>query len=180
MTPEIISFVFGAFLILIGLLGGGFEVRELKIPKVGSGIRILTIVAGFIFISLGIGVQTNSSTSDKTDPDRTLSPINFMIYDDLGEKQVSEQVSVSIDGQFVGDLTVNERDQRSRLTVTVPEEGKHSYYIESSAIFRSQGAEKEFSGVGEGMIYVKQGESFTASGNVTGDTWLVSLVEGSP
>jgi hypothetical protein len=35
MTVEIIVFIFGGLLLVIGLLGGGLEIKELKIPKVG-------------------------------------------------------------------------------------------------------------------------------------------------
>lgn len=44
MTPELLLFIFGALLILIGILGGGFDVKELKIPKVGAGVRICAIL----------------------------------------------------------------------------------------------------------------------------------------
>src|SRR5260370_14892253 len=123
MTPQIISFVFGAFLIFIGLLGGGFEVRELKIPKVGLGVRILAIVGGLFFMTLGIGIQSNGTTPEKANS----SPVNFTISDDLGEEQVSEQVTVVLDGRNVGDLTVNEQYPSSTIPLTVPQEGRYSY-----------------------------------------------------
>ena len=58
MTPEIVFFACGALLIPIGIFGSGFEVRELKIPKMGPAIRILAAVGGFSFITLGIGIQS--------------------------------------------------------------------------------------------------------------------------
>lgn len=172
MTPDIISFVFGAFLILIGLLGGGFEVRELKIPKVGSGVRILTIGAGLTFIILGIGIQPNGSPGKANS-----SPVYFTISDNLGEEQVSEQVTVVIDGRNVGDLTVNEEYPSSSITVTVPQEGRYSYTLDASAVFK--GSTREFSGVGQGTIDVKADKAFTARGCVSGSTWIATLMEGS-
>ena len=85
MTPEIISFAFGVLLILIGILGGGFEVRKLKIPKVGPGGRILAAVGGLSCITLGIGIQSRGTTPEKA----SSSPVNFTISDVLGDEQVS-------------------------------------------------------------------------------------------
>lgn len=180
MTPELLLFIFGALLILIGILGGGFDVKELKIPKVGAGVRICAILGGLFFIALGIGIQASGSTPGSSNSSGSPSPVNFMIYDDLGEGQVSEQVNVLIDGRFVGDLEVNQRNRRCRLPVFVPQEGLHSYHLESSAIFRFDGANREFTGVGQGTIDVRPGKVFSARGGVSGDTWLVSLEEGSP
>ena len=132
MTPEIVFFACGSLLILIGIFGSGFEVRELKIPKVGPGVRILAAVGGLAFITLGIGIQCRDTTPEKANS----SPVNFTISDVIGDEQVSEQITVVIDGRNVGDLTVNEQDPRSTITVTVPREGKYSYVLDASAVFK--------------------------------------------
>lgn len=54
MTTEVLAFIFGCILVLIGIIGGGFEVKELKIPKVGWPTRVIAIIGGIDFISLGI------------------------------------------------------------------------------------------------------------------------------
>lgn len=54
MTTEVLAFIFGCTLVLIGIIGGGFEVKELKIPKVGWPTRVFAIIGGIVFISLGI------------------------------------------------------------------------------------------------------------------------------
>ncbi len=55
MSINIVAFIFGCILILIGIIGGGFELKELKIPKVGSFTRVIAILGGAFFISMGIG-----------------------------------------------------------------------------------------------------------------------------
>ena len=62
MTLEILSFGLGALLLLTGLFGGGFEVRELKIPKISQSIRVVSMGLGVVFIGLAL---TNSSVLDK-------------------------------------------------------------------------------------------------------------------
>ena len=173
MTPEIVFFACGALLILIGIFGSGFEVRELKIPKMGPAIRILAAVGGFSFITLGIGIQLKGPTPEKTNS----SPVNFTISDVLDDEQVSEQMTIVIDGRNVGDLTVNEQYPRSTITVTVPQEGKYSYVLDASAVFKGDNA--ELHGVGQGTIDVKSEKAFTARCFVSGNTWIATLMEGS-
>jgi hypothetical protein len=173
MTPEIISFVFGVLLILIGILGGGFEVRKVKIAKVGPGTRLLAAVSGLSFITLGIAIQSRDTTPEKA----SSPPVNFTISDVLGDEQVSERMTVVIDGRNVGDLTVNEQYPRSTITVTVPQEGKYNYVLDTSAVFKGDNA--ELHGVGQGTIDVKPEKAFTARGCVNGNTWIATLMEGS-
>jgi len=47
-------FAFGSLLMLVAVLGGGFEVKELKVPKVGRSSRIAACACGLLFIFLGI------------------------------------------------------------------------------------------------------------------------------
>jgi hypothetical protein len=173
MTPEIISFVFGVLLILIGILGGGFEVRKVKIAKVGRGTRLLAVVSGLSFITLGIAIQSRDTTPEKA----SSPPVNFTISDVLGDEQVSERMTVVIDGRNVGDLTVNEQYPRSTITVTVPQEGKYNYVLDTSAVFKGDNA--ELHGVGQGTIDVKPEKAFTARSCVNGNTWIATLMEGS-
>jgi len=57
----------GALFIAISLLGGGIELRELKIPQVGKVSRILSCFMGFGFIGLAIYFsQTPSFPNENT------------------------------------------------------------------------------------------------------------------
>lgn len=58
MTLQTLSFIFGALLLLVGLIGGGFEVKELKLPKVGWPIRLISIMLGSFFITISLGIIT--------------------------------------------------------------------------------------------------------------------------
>jgi len=60
MTSQTMSFIFGAILVAIGILGGGFEVKELKVPHVTLGVRIIAGIAGLIFVGLGFGFWSPS------------------------------------------------------------------------------------------------------------------------
>ena len=54
MTLEVLSFILGAILLAVGVLGGGIEVKEIKIPKVTRFVRILSGCIGLVFILLGL------------------------------------------------------------------------------------------------------------------------------
>ncbi|SRR6266568_1147742 len=54
MTLQSLAFLFGALLLLVGILGGGFEVKEIKIPQVPGAGRALASILGFMFIGLAI------------------------------------------------------------------------------------------------------------------------------
>ncbi|GLH75574.1 hypothetical protein SSBR45G_04820 [Bradyrhizobium sp. SSBR45G] len=62
MTLPTMSFIFGALLLAVGILGGGFEVKEIKVSNVTSTARILAAVFGVVFIGLGF-VQPDLSKS---------------------------------------------------------------------------------------------------------------------
>jgi PAN domain-containing protein len=54
MTITTMSFVFGALLLLVGIVGGGFEIRELRMPRVPGLARLVSSVAGVIFIGFAL------------------------------------------------------------------------------------------------------------------------------
>jgi hypothetical protein len=186
MSLDTVAFVFGGLLLLVGIVGGGFEVRELKIPRVGWAPRLFATLAGLTFLYIGLSVQPTvaagrtAPASPETAHARSRSrpaPIDFTIHNQRGENQVSEQVVVLIDGRMVGNLTVNEHYSTASLTVTVPRPGRYSYTVESAAVFNVNGHQHELRGAGQGMIAVDSGKQYDLAGTLTGNTWLVSLVE---
>jgi hypothetical protein len=53
MTLQAMSFIFGAILLAVAILGGGFEIKEIKVSNVTIGVRIVAGIAGLLFIGLG-------------------------------------------------------------------------------------------------------------------------------
>jgi hypothetical protein len=180
MTIEMISFLFGCLLLLAGLLGGGFQIREISFPSIKGVPRAACIVAGVVFMGLGFGngVQTGIANPSSPISENTPSPVQFRIFDELGEGQVSEQVNVIIDDQEVGTITVSAAHPNSDLLVTVPYEGRHSYMVAANAlVLNEDGSSVNYEGVGSGFVNVTQGKQFSLQGAYSGDSWAVSLVE---
>ena len=158
---------FGGILLFVGVLGGGFELKELKVPKVGVGVRVLSTIVGLVFVCLGFSTSTQPIANDK--------PVEFTLTDQLGDGELSEQVTVLVDGKDVGNLTVNQEYPNSRLLVSVANPGQHSYTAEAAAVFNEQGTPVQYAGAGQGMINVQNGRNYSLRGSITGNTWVVSV-----
>ena len=180
MTLEIVSFILGGLLVLIGIIGGGLEVRELKIPNVKWTTRIFSIIGGLFFISLGIGIQSEVPKVVNNQTKSSTNPVSFTIYDQLGYKQISEQITVIINGKVVGTLTVNQHYPTSAITVTVPQEGQYSFTAKAKSVVNIRGKLTEVTGAGQGMINVTSGKVFSIADSVSGNTWFISLIDKSP
>jgi hypothetical protein len=175
MTAETIMLFLGGVLVLTGILGGGFEVKEIKIPRIGTGSRLLSAAAGILFLLWGAGMHPPT-------PPASEAPVTVTIRDALGDDQVSEQVRVLVNGNEMGMLTVNEHYPLSTLTVTVPKEGQYSYMLEARAVFVDEdgGGAREIVGAGQGAINIRAGKTFELSSTLTGDTWLAHVEEVRP
>ena len=53
MNVQLAAFMFGCLLLMVAIVGGGFELKELKLPKVGRASRLTACVFGMLFICLG-------------------------------------------------------------------------------------------------------------------------------
>ena len=176
MTTHVALLLFGAVLLLIAIVGGGFEIQNLKIPKVQILPRILAAIGGILFMLLGMTFRDGPDTRNGNEillslaPDvqlrRQTSPrkIQFVIFDELQAQHIaagqSEQALIRINGSSVGTLTVNEHFPSSELIVTVPNEGHHSFVIEATAVFRINNKLTEVSCYGIGTIDVEPGSRF--------------------
>ena len=138
---------------------------------------------GAFFIVLGVGLDTSPAIAPDVPASQT-SPSNisnqetvaeFFISDALGDGQISEQVSILLDGKFVGTLTVNQDFPESMIRITVPRPGTYSYTAEAVATFDVNGSYTTVNGAGQGNISVEDGEVFDLIGSISGSTWYISL-----
>ena len=60
MTLQSMSFIFGAILLAVGILGGGFEIKEIKVSNVSIGVRIVAGIVGLVFIGFGFWQQPST------------------------------------------------------------------------------------------------------------------------
>jgi hypothetical protein len=58
MSLETMSFILGGILVASALFGGGIEIKELKLPQIGTIGRIMTAIFGVGFIALAINLNS--------------------------------------------------------------------------------------------------------------------------
>jgi hypothetical protein len=183
MSVEVLAFAFGIVMLFIAIVGGGFELRELKVPKVGRIARMVSGITGVIFLLVGIGATTlaNPTPAGATPTtsvgmgQTTSTPIDFTVRDELGQDQITEQITVHIDGRMVGTLTVDAVHPDATVTVTVPKPGQYDYSLDSRSTFDLDSGPTEISGHGAGTINVREGASFSVVYDVGQDDLVLSL-----
>ena len=92
MEFETISFLAGCIFILIALLGGGLEIKELRIPKVTVGARLLFGTFGLMFIIFGVwasGVLPGFEKKPLQKP-----PEEIAVEEPSAEQKPSQEIAV--------------------------------------------------------------------------------------
>ena len=64
MTLQTMSFIFGALLLAVAILGGALEVKEIKVSNVTKSGRIFAGLVGLVFVALGFWQPFSSTISD--------------------------------------------------------------------------------------------------------------------
>jgi hypothetical protein len=75
MTLQSMSFIFGALLLAVGILGGGFEVKEIKVSNVSIGVRIVAGIVGLFFVGLGFWQQLSAAIESVPAPGGSSAPV---------------------------------------------------------------------------------------------------------
>jgi uncharacterized FlaG/YvyC family protein len=66
MELKVATFIFGSILFSIGMFGGGFQIKELSVPKVGRISRFIATLLGLFFILMGFGLEGAEAPSSPT------------------------------------------------------------------------------------------------------------------
>ncbi|KJK05766.1 hypothetical protein [Pseudomonas tussilaginis] len=139
MTLDLISFVLGAALLVIGLIGGGIQAKEITIPAIGTSIRIGASIFGISFIILGLWLGNRFEQPD-INPENTVQPstptsasekILFIARDQLGANQKKEKITLFINGAQAGEfkMTVPTPQLRPQLKFP-PRETTHMHSVD--------------------------------------------------
>jgi hypothetical protein len=73
-STQVMVFLLGAFLIVVGIVGGGFELKEIKVPSVARIPRIIAGVTGAALIAFALGLlpqHSNSPQAPRVDAPQT-------------------------------------------------------------------------------------------------------------
>lgn len=65
MSLETMSFILGGILVGAGLFGGGLEIRELRLPQIGTVPRVLCAIFGVAFVALAVFLRPASHPAEE-------------------------------------------------------------------------------------------------------------------
>lgn len=65
MSLETMSFILGGIFLGAGLFGGGLEIRELKLPQIGTGPRVFAAVLGTAFVALAVVLNPGAGAASQ-------------------------------------------------------------------------------------------------------------------
>jgi len=66
MNTQMAAFAFGCLLLLVAILGGGFELKMLKVPKVGRASRWVACLFGMFFVVIAVRPDLFASKHDES------------------------------------------------------------------------------------------------------------------
>jgi hypothetical protein len=140
-----------------------------------SIIASLISAVGLIIAAL-ISIQKPHIPDSIFSPNKPFQSVEFSIYDHLGSGQISESLTIIINGEMVGTISVDTFHPSAVIKVKVPKPGQHSYTISASTVFMdSFGNRIRLQGGGQGTVFISGGEEFSLVGTINGSQWLITL-----
>jgi hypothetical protein len=70
MSIDTIAFIIGGGLIVVGVLGGGIQIKDLTVPPVAKTVRILCCVVGVAFVCIALFIRPRPSSPEVREPNR--------------------------------------------------------------------------------------------------------------
>jgi len=159
VSVQAIQFLIGCILLALAILGGGVEVKELKIPPLSATARVLIAVLGLICVGIALAQSSDRLTaaSQGSGNDIAVSPTpsttaaEAVISDRLGRRQINQVTEVFIDGEPVGTLRLSEN--RPTAAIRVPATGRDvRYLLTGSESRRIDGQVQQNTLSGEGVV----------------------------
>jgi hypothetical protein len=68
MSIETMAFILGGLLLAAGVFGGGLEVKEIRLPQIGTAQRLVAAVAGIAFVVLALALNQSWIERKKDGP----------------------------------------------------------------------------------------------------------------
>lgn len=90
---EYLPFVFGCVMVFVGVIGGGVELKEVKIPTVDNRTRSLSIVVGVILIALGLWLKQSHLQEAPSDGHQPVSNSLEITPSASGDQKSKEQLA---------------------------------------------------------------------------------------
>lgn len=68
MSLEVMSFILGGILVAAGVFGGGIEIKELRLPQIGTPARVAACIVGAAFVVLAVYLGSTKNPPPAASP----------------------------------------------------------------------------------------------------------------
>jgi hypothetical protein len=136
LTGGYVLLLLGAALVTGGVIAGVRARRARagrQAPPLRRGLSIAATSAGALCVVAAL-ILLGSDAGDGGGA--RSGPVTVAITNELGPGQVSERITVFVDGRRVGTMNIDERVPRARLMVKLASAGTHEYRLESKRRLR--------------------------------------------
>lgn len=77
LDPETLLLIAGLALVIVSVIGGGFQVKEISVPKIGRMARVIAVLLGMLLVLMSVRsieepddfVYEEDSTEESVIPD---------------------------------------------------------------------------------------------------------------
>ena len=165
---QLLTLILVSVLLLTGLLGGGLSIREFRLYKATTGVKLTALLVSVILGASGSVLQRPQK-------------VTFSLTSSLKEGFIRERIILTIEGEELGFIASSVGNPEARKEFTVLQSGAYLYSIELLG-YEEDGEELPFYFSGSGTIDIEQGDVFdvkileSQSGSNDGQSLLV-LVE---
>jgi hypothetical protein len=171
-----LTFLLGCVLIVVAIIGGGFEITQIRIPKVGFIARTMAAIFGSILLLVSMGnpeffsgmndASSSRRGSTSSGGEINLSPkpeiqeaFYITIYNEAVGNQIFERINVDLSGQGVGQL-VSDRNRPLSSTYVKLIGRYHNYRISGISIIQVGSRQHTRIVSGEGVIDARESSQF--------------------
>jgi hypothetical protein len=124
-----------------------------------AGVGLLCVVAALILMG---------SDDHGTSP----GPLKVTIADELGPGQVSEEITVFLDGRHVGVIKIDQQSPKAQLPLTVAKAGRYDYRLEAK---RQLKGKQPVAVSSKGDVVIDGRGHLGIYADPTGKTYLVAI-----
>lgn len=168
--PTVALLTLGGLMLLIGLGGGGIAIHALKIERVEPSVRLLSGFLGAGALVLGL-MQVPSlcvwpqacvragTTSPPPSPP-TSEGVRILVQSELFDGELSERVSLTIDGLPWGEIVLDHEHPQGLLRIGLPGAVKLRYSMDFQNTVDFDGTVRALRGAADGTLDVRDGQVY--------------------
>lgn len=171
MTIEIIAFLGGLVLLAVAIVGGGIELKEVKVPPIPVFPRLLAATSGIALMIFAAALRIPPDPPPANGGVEALAAIapaasipqgiRVVLTDQLGSGQYRERLAIILDGKKYAEIEVSQGTPEQMVEIELPKAGTYAYLIHGSLVVKEDGGRfRHFAITCQGEVPVQDGDRF--------------------